>query len=505
MDSVDISKLGGYGQTGNIFESFYRLGENGSLTPGLAKSVDVSADQTTYTFHLRSAKWSNGDPITAADYVFSWRRSVNPKTKSPYAYLFAGVKNGAAIAAGKLDPSALGISDPNPDTVVVKLERPVAYFKKLMAYPLFGPQNEKVYNKYGAKYGTKAQYMVYSGPFKLVDWDGTGNQWSYVKNDQYWDHKVVKLNRINYVVVPDATTGVDLFQTNKIDLTQLSVEQVPTYAKNPDFQVFAYSYVNYIAYNRKEKSADKAKILNNQDARLAISLAIDRSALAKKVVGDGTLIPTGFVATDLASSPKTGKDFSKDQAVPDTMKFDEQSAKVHWQKAQAATGVNKISLGLLVGNDNSSAPASKSVVEYLKGQLEATLPGLTVNIRMIPSNAAKNERDNGDFDMALMGWGDDFNDPISSLELLTSDNGMNAGHYSSSTYDKLIADAEGVHATDPDKRWQDLIAAAQLINREQAVTPLYQSVYPDLMRRNIKGVIHNTAGTQWSYKYASIK
>lgn len=505
MDTIDISKAGGYGQSGNIYESFYRLGDKGSLTPGLAQSVTVSADQKQYTFHLRDAKWSNGDSIVASDFVFSWRRSVTPSVRSPYAYLFAGIKNGAAIAAGKMKPDQLGITAPDQKTVVITLEKPIAYFKKLMAYPLFGPQNERLAKKYGNKFATQAKYTAYSGPFKLINWTGTENTWAFVKNPEYWDHKVVKLQRINYTVVADTTTGVDLYKTNKIDMTQLSVEQVPTYVKDQDFKIFAYSYVNYLAYNRENKDADKRKLLNNANARLAISAALDRSELAKKVVGDGTLIPTGFVATELANDPKTGVDFAKDQAVKDTMTYSTKLAKQYWAKAQSETGIKKISLTLLAGTDNGDAPATKNVVQYIKGQLEDILPGISIQIRAIPSKAAKNERDTGNFDIALSGWGADFNDPISFLELLTSDNGLNVGHYKSTTYDQLIAKAEGEDATKPEQRWQDLLTAAQLVNREQAVTPLYQSVYPDLMRHTIKGVIHNTAGTQWNYKYASIK
>lgn len=124
---------------------------------------------------IRDSKWSNGDPIVAQDFVYSWKRSLNPKTASPYAYLFSGVKNADAIIAGKKSPNALGISAPDKKTVVVKLNRPIAYFRVLMAYPLFGPQNEKVVKKYGNRYATKAQYQVYSGPFKIKGWNGTND------------------------------------------------------------------------------------------------------------------------------------------------------------------------------------------------------------------------------------------------------------------------------------------------------------------------------------------
>ena len=141
LDTIDISKATGYGQTGNIFESFYRLGKDGKATPGLAKSGKVSKD------------------------------------------LFSGVKNADEIASGKLSTDKLGIQALDKNTVQVELDKPIAYFKVLLAYPLFGPQNQKVIEKYGKKYATRSKYMVYSGPFKMTDWNGTSDKWNFVKND----------------------------------------------------------------------------------------------------------------------------------------------------------------------------------------------------------------------------------------------------------------------------------------------------------------------------------
>lgn len=297
LDTIDISKATGYGQTGNVFESFYRLGEDGKPTAGLAKSGQVSKDGLTWTFKLREANWSNGDQITAQDFVYSWQRTINPKTKSPYSYLFSGIKNADDIVAGKKKSSELGISAPDKRTVVVTLEKPIAYFKVLMAYPLFGPQNQKVVEKYGKKYATKSQYMVYSGPFKITKWNGTSNKWSFVKNNQYWDKNKVKLNKINYTVVENTNTGYQLYQQNKLDLTPLSSQQVKNLKNSDQFKSYPYSYVAFLAYNFNDENETNRKALNNVNIRKALSLALDRKTLTKKVFGDGSSVPLGFVAT----------------------------------------------------------------------------------------------------------------------------------------------------------------------------------------------------------------
>ncbi len=352
LDTIDVSKSTGYGQTGNTFESFYRLGKNGQPTAGLARVQKKSKDGKTWTFTLRNAKWSNGDKITAQDFVYSWRRTLNPKTKSTYAYLFSGIKNADKVNAGKLPPSAVGIKATDDKTVVVQLEKPIAYFKVLMAYPLFGPQSQKAVQKYGKKYGTKSQYMVYSGPFKIEGWNGTGNKWQFVKNNQYWDKSVVKLKKINYTVVASPTTGLELYQQGKLDLTPLSNQQIKNYKRNKEFKQYPYSLVSFLEYNFKDESKTKQKVMSNRNIRTAISLTVDRKQLTKKVLGDGSATPTGFVASKLASDPKTGVDFAKQQAVPNTVDHNEKLAKQYWEKGLKQVGVKKVSLSILASSDD---------------------------------------------------------------------------------------------------------------------------------------------------------
>ncbi|KRM23906.1 bacterial extracellular solute-binding s, 5 Middle family protein [Latilactobacillus graminis DSM 20719] len=212
LDTIDISTSTGYGQTGNIYESLFRLDKNGKIEPGLAKSSSVSADGKTWTFKLRDAQFSNGDPIRAQDFVYSWQRTLKPATKSPYTNLFSNIQNAPAIAKGEMAPDQLGVRAVDDHTLAVSLSTPVAYMKTLMAYPLFAPQDQKVVAKYGNKYATNAKYMVYSGPFKLINWNGTREKWQFVKNDRYWDRQKVKLNQINYTVLENTSTALYLYQ-----------------------------------------------------------------------------------------------------------------------------------------------------------------------------------------------------------------------------------------------------------------------------------------------------
>lgn len=501
LDTIDISKSTGFGQTGNVFESFYRLGKNGKPTAGLAKTGTVSKDGKTWTFKIRDSKWSNGDPIVAQDFVYSWKRSLNPKTASPYAYLFSGVKNADAIIAGKKSPNALGISALDKKTVVVKLNRPIAYFRVLMAYPLFGPQNEKVVKKYGNRYATKAQYQVYSGPFKIKGWNGTNDTWSFVKNNDYWDKKVVKLNKINYQVVKSNNTGYQMYQQGKLDLTPLSSEQVKNLKSNQDFTQYPYSLVRFLLYNFKDKNQINRAALNNKNIRLALSLSIDRDVVTKKVLGNGSTLPTGFVANDLASNPKTGEDFAKEQSVNNTVDYNSALAKKYWKKGLQEIGQKNLTFDVLSSNDEAD---SDQLTQYLQSQWTKELKGLKINITNIPEKSSDSRAQQGNFDIYLSHWGGDFNDPMTFMQIPMTGTSYNYGKWSNSEYDNLVKKAGNQDANNPDTRWNDLISAAKIVNGNQAITPIYQQTTAYLQNKRVHGIIHNTAGTQWSYKYAYV-
>lgn len=502
LDTIDISKATGYGQTGNVFESFYRLGKNGQPTAGLAKKATVSADGLTWTFTLRDAKWSNGDQITAQDFVYSWRRSLTPKTASPYAYLFSGVKNADAISKGKLPVEQLGIKALDNKTVEISLEKPIAYFKVLMAYPLFGPQNQRVVEKYGKKYATNSKYMVYSGPFVIKNWTGTSDKWSFQKNPNYWDKKQVKLDKISYKVVSNPNTGYELYQQGKLDMTPLSSQQVKNYKDSSEFKQYPYSYVAFLAYNFNATNAANKKALNNQNIRRALSLALDRKVLTKKVFGDGSQVPTGFVANDLAKNPQTGVDFAKEQAVTKTVAYDANLAKKYWRKGLAETGLKELTFNILASSDT---PTNDALTQYLQSQYTKVLPGLKVKVQNIPGKSALERARKGEFDIYVSGWGGDFNDPITFLQIPLTGTSYNYGNYSNSEYDRLIAKATNEDANNKLARWNDLVAAAKLFNSQQGVSPLYQQTTAYLQKKRVKGIIHNTAGTQWNYKYAYLK
>lgn len=479
----------------NTNEGLVRLGKDNKVEPGVAKKTEVSKDGKTYTFQLRKdAKWSNGDDVTAQDFVYSWQRTNDPKTGAQYSYLFSGVKNADKIQAKKAPVSSLGIKADGKYKLTVQLEKPIPYFKLLLGFPSFFPQDKKVVDKFGSKYGTAAKYQVYNGPFELKGWTGTNLKWSLEKNKNYWDKKAVKLDKINDQVVKDPQTGLNQFQSKQLDETLLVGNQVKNLKTNKSFVLRKQARNAYLEYNQK-----KVKELKNLKIRQAISYAINRKQLTKNVLADGSSEPKGFVTAGLAKNPKTGVDFAQDAYTKEGVTYDLDKAKELWKEGLKETGKKNIDLNLLVDD----ADNNKRTSEFLQGALEK-LPGLKINIETVPYKTRLARSVKGQFDLVVTLWGADFSDPISDVGLLTSGNTFNNGHWSNKEYDKLIDKANNADANSLENRWDDMAKAQKISMKDQAVAPLYDGTVPQLMNKNIKGLVYNTAGIPYNFKEAYV-
>ncbi|MFB9769721.1 peptide ABC transporter substrate-binding protein [Lactiplantibacillus modestisalitolerans] len=504
LPTMDLSKstdVWSSNMLNNTNEGLYRIGKNGSIKPGIAKDTKVTNGGKTYTFTLRkNAKWSNGDKVTAKDFVYGWQRTVNPKTASQYAYLYSGIENADQIVDGKKPVSSLGIKADGDYKLVVTLEKPIAYFDKLMGFVNFFPQNEKVAKNYGSKYGTTSKAMVYNGPYKMSGWTGTNLSWKLTKNNDYWDKKAVKMDTINYQVVKDNSTGLNLFNSGKIDDTVLSSQQVKNYKTNKNYKVRQTASTFYVEFNRADKDAKLAKAFKNKKIRQALSYAINRQQYVKSTLGDGSTVSKGYVSHNLAKNPETGADFTADAAVPEAVKYDQTKAKQLFKEGMKEIGETSLNIKLL----SDDTEGAKKSTEFVQGAWEK-LPGLKVTNQNVPFKTRLSRSQNGNFDTVISAWNADFTDPISFLSLFTSDNSYNNGKYDSAEYDELIKKAEGADANNKNARWTDMVNAEKQLMNDEGVIPIYQKSEAHLTRTSLKGIIWNTAGTNYNLKYMSVK
>ncbi|AUJ28338.1 peptide ABC transporter substrate-binding protein [Lactobacillus helveticus] len=496
IEGMDLSKVTdgtSFTQLNNTMEGLYRLGKNSKVEPGLATKTTTSNDGKTWTFTLRNNdKWSNGDPVTAQDFVYSWRRTVDPSTGSQYSYLFSGVKNADAIVAGKKRPNTLGVKAEGKDKLVVTLDKRIPYFKLLMGFPLFFPQNQKAVEQYGKSYGTSSKTTVYNGPFVQKGWTGSNLSWKLVKNKNYWDKKNVKLDTINFSVQKTPSTDYNLYQSGKLDAALLGPQASKQLKNQKGYTLRKTSSTIYLEMNMKKKP------FTNENFRKAISLAIDRKELANSVGGAAepadTLSPENMIEVN-------GKDYTdlvRGEATKQFNTFNKSKAQAFWKKAQQELGKKSFNFAILTYDDD----ASKKAGEYLQSTIESTLKGVNVRVQSIPKKTALNHAGSGNYDVFLMGWTADFSDPISFLDLNTSKNSQNWEKYSDPTYDKLVADSKVTPSET--KRWDDLVKAEQRIISTQGVTPLYHPEEAWMVRPSVKNVIYNGAGAPYNFKGAYV-
>ncbi|WP_288744831.1 peptide ABC transporter substrate-binding protein [uncultured Enterococcus sp.] len=478
-----------------IFEGLYRFDDDSNPVPGLAKSVDVSADGKTYTFHLRdNLKWSNGTVLTAADFVFAWKRLVDPATQGPNAYLLDSVVNSYDVRTAAKPVSELGISAPDDQTFVVKLAQAQPSFLSVVSIAWLAPQNEAYVTEQGDDYGKTSENLIYSGPFALEDWNQTGDDWTLVKNKNYYDAKEVKLATVHGSTVKEENTGINLYQSGELDLTRISGQYVQQYSSEKGF-VSHNDVANYfLDFNKKAGTA-----LANVHLRKAIAFAIDKTSLANDVLNDGSKALNGLIPANLYANPDTKEDFRNYSGSYNT--YDLTEAKKEWQQAQADLG-DSVKVDLLVSDDDNG----KKISEYIQSQLQDNLSGLTITITLQPKNNVNQSRRDKNYELSLSGWIAGSSDLDSYFNLYKTGSAYNYGAYDNDEYTTLVEKARTTDANDPDKQFADYKQAeAILLEKDAAQVPLYQSASNYLINPKIKGIAYHLYGDYFNLRGAYVE
>lgn len=483
----------------NVYEGIYRLDKDSKPQPaGASEKAEVSEDGLTYKIKLREdAKWTDDKPVTAADFVYGWQRTVDPATGSEYAYMFNSVENAEKISKGEMKKEELGIKATGDYELEITLGKATPYFDYLLAFPSFLPQRQDIVEKYGKDYTTASDKAVYNGPFTLTDFDGPGTDtsWSYSKNDKYWDKDTVKLDKVAIDVVKEAPTSLNLFQDGQADEVPLSGELAQQMKNEPNYIVLKGASTFYLEPNQREENSP----YHNANLRKALSYAIDRKALVDQILANGSAVPTGLIPEGLAADPKTDEDFAK--AAGNEVVYDIDKAKESWKKAKDELGVSTLSVDLLIDDTDNA----KKMAEYLQGSLSDTLEGLKVSVSPVPFSVRLDRSNKGDFQIAVSAWGADYADPSSFLDLFTTDNSYNRGHYSNAEYDKLVESAATTNANDSEARWKDMLDAEKIIMDDMGVIPLYQKAEAHLRSEKVKDVVYHSTGAKYDFKWTYIE
>ena len=509
LDSANATDVASFEVIADCIDGLMQLDSDGKAIPAIAESYDVSADGKTYTFHLREAKWSNGDPVTAEDFVFAWRRHCQKAEE--YAYIMgntvACVKNADAVIKGA-DPKTLGVSAPDPKTFVVELDAPVPFFPSLMTFATFYPINEKFYNSLAeGSYGTSPETFLSNGAFMLSSYVPGAANIQLKKNDSYWNAAKVSIDGFQYQVVSSSDNALTSFKNGTLNVVSISGNQVEHVQQDAELsknlQTFPSGELQYLSFNEDPKN-HHAGALSNVNLRLAISNAIDRESLVNNYVVNGAKATYTAVPVDFAPNAETGKFFSEDQKkFSDVVSFNISKAQEFFAKAKSELGKDNFDLQLIYSNDGGT---STKIVQAIKSQVEENLPGVKINLQPMPKAEYFSNVTSNNYDLALVDWKPDYDDPMTFLTLWTTSGCEIAEHWSNAEYDKIIADCTtGNLAEDYEARWNALYDAEKILLDNAVIAPLYTGSNTVLISPNITGIDFHVAGVDRVFKNVKLK
>lgn len=479
-------------------DGLMQMDADGQAVPAIAESYDLSEDGLTYTFHLRDASWSNGDPVTAADFVYAWQRAVDPEIASEYSYMLSDigqVVNAAEIIAGEKDKSELGVTAVDDKTLEVQLNVPVSYFLSLMYFPTFYPVNQAFYESVGDTFGTSPETVLSNGAFTLDTYEPAATAFHLTKNEDYWDADRIQLPGLNYQVIQDSQQALMSYQTGALDTTLVNGEQVDQVKDDPEFQTIGAGYLWYVSPN-----IDAVPELANLNIRLAMTHAINREAITDDVLKDGSIPTYTAVPMQFAAGPD-GSDFSEDQTkYSDVCAYDADKAAELWAAGLEELGISELTLDMIVDADD----APQKVAQVLKEQWETTLPGLTVNLTIEPKKQRVQDMQDGNFEAALTRWGPDYAAPMTYLGMWITGNSNNYGLWSNADYDAIIAECTtGDLCTNAEGRWARLYDAEKIVMDDAVIFPLYTQANAEMLSSKVTGIEFHPVALNRVYKNAA--
>ncbi len=472
----------------NAFEGLTRFGEGDKPVAGVAEKWDVSADGLTYTFHIRNnAKWSDGKAVTAKDFEYAWKRGMNPDTAAEYANYYYYIKNAEAYNTKKGTADDVGVKATDDSTLVVTLGSVTPYFLQLTAFPTYSPIRQDMVEANKESWATKPGTYISNGPFKLTEWRPK-DKIILEKNANYWNASSIKLNRIEFSMIEEATSRLAAYKSGQLDYIEGPPSQeVPTLLANKEAVALPYLGTYYFSINMTPKAASvdaaAAKALSDVRVRRALALAIDRDAISKNVLKAGQIPAGAFVPPGVPAT--AGGDFTTKNYFDPKGNVDE--AKKLLSDAGFPNGQGFPKITFLYNTGSGHQDVAQAVQDMWRKNL-----GINVDLANQEWKVFQVTRTNKEYLIARDGWIGDYMDPMTFLELFTSVSGNNNPGYSNPAYDAKIAAAkkEIVAAT----RDRDLRDAETMLMNDMPIIPIYYYVNVAMIKDYVKGTRKSQLG-----------
>ena len=475
VQSLDPHKIEGVPESNisrDLFEGLLVSDLEGHPVAGVAEKWD-NKDFKVWTFHLRkNAKWSDGTPVTAQDFVYSWQRLADPKTASPYAsYLQYGhIANVDDIIAGKKPTSELGVKAIDDNTFEVTLSEPVPYFYKLLVHPSVSPVPKSAIEKFGEKW-TQPANIVTNGAYKLKDWV-VNERMVLERSPTYWDNDKTIINQITYLPIASEVTDVNRYRSGEIDMTynNMPIELFQKLKKEIPNEVHVDPYLCTYYYEINNQKAP----FNDVRVRTALKLALDRDIIVNKVKNQGDLPAYSYTPpyTDGAKLVE-----------PEWFGWSQEKRNEEAKKLLAEAGYTAekpLTFDLLYNTSDLHKKLAIAVASIWKKNL-----GANVKLENQEWKTFLDTRHQGNYDVSRAGWCADYNEPTSFLNMVLSDSSNNTVHYKSPAFDKLIADT--LKVTDEAQRSELYSKAEQQLDKDSAIVPVYYYVNARLVKPWVGG------------------
>ncbi|WP_313343483.1 peptide ABC transporter substrate-binding protein [Sedimentibacter sp.] len=485
MNSIPSATVGFH-----IFDGLMR-NHIGEIKPGVAEKYEISDDGKTYTFYLRDdAKWSDGVTITAYDFEYALRRLVDPATASDYSFLVTSlIKNAGEINAGNMPVEELGVKALDEKTLVIEINNPTGYFLSMTSMSQLCPVRKDLVEKYGKNFSADADKNVYSGPFIVKEWKHE-DRIILEKNPYYWDADAINLDEVHVLTVPDRMTAVAMYEQGELDQVNVPSEIISNYE---DQVTYYFDGANdYIKINM-----DGSSQLENKNLRLALNYSLNREDYILLSAKNVYQANTRYVLPQVKGVNKDYGDEYPYEAFP--VKGDLNKAKEYLDKAISELGVkgpSEIVLELLTTDEERT----RIEAEVLQSQMQEL--GITVNIRQVPYKQRLQMESAHEFEMVVTGWVPDYSDPMTYLELWTTDSPYNHGSYNSEAYDAYIEEA--LTNTNSQERMDALFNAEKTLLEDGAIVPLQLRRMAMLLNPKVKGFETYFVGLNYDYIYAEI-
>ncbi|SFK94453.1 oligopeptide transport system substrate-binding protein [Pseudovibrio ascidiaceicola] len=468
----------------NLFEGLYSQDNLGNLVPGVALSHTVSDDNLTYTFKLRdNAKWSDGKPVTAGDFVYAWRRLASPELASPYQWYaeLMSVENADAVIKGDMKPEELGIKAIDDHTLEVKLTQPLPYFTAMTTHSSTFPSPKWAIEAHGAAW-TKPENIVSNGAYKLVK--HVPQETAVMeRNTNYWDNESTIIDKVETLVINDENIALTRYLAGEMDRTETPTGQFPRLQKEyPDQAVVFPRLCSY--YYTFNQSASGPEEFKDVRVRKALSYALDRRVITDAVIQEGQFPAYTFTPAVTAGFEVPDIEFASwSQA--------ERDAKAKELLAAAGFGKdNPLEFDLVYNTSEGHKKIAIAMTQMWKQKL-----GVKVNMNNMEWKTFLNERKNGNFELARGAWCGDYNEASTFLDLMDSESGYNDGKFNSAEVDQLLHDAKSM--TNPQANYTRV---EEIMADEMPVIPIYHYTEAYMMNAQLKNWPIKNAEQNWYAK-----